>query len=151
MLQKIQQREREHAALSKELGIFVNEESRANKLTSLTILELDKELRDEVHQLKKLKEERMVEVIELKSKDEEISAKVKMEPFFISTKTVPTDQKLEELKQHIRDMNVSVSRPLKLFSLFRHYPLSSCKTFLASHFPSTGVLDWELVAGGLHY
>ena len=135
MLQKIQQREREHAALSKELGIFVNEESRANKLTSLTILELDKELRDEVHQLKKLKEERMVEVIELKSKDEEISAKVKMEPFFISTKTVPTDQKLEELKQHIRDMNVSVSRPLKLFpsSVTTRSPLARPFLPLISH------------------
>jgi ABC-type Zn2+ transport system substrate-binding protein/surface adhesin len=30
-----------------------------------------------------------------------------MEPFFISTKTVPSDQKLEELKEHIREMTVS--------------------------------------------
>jgi hypothetical protein len=41
-------REREHSSLTKELGIAVNEESRANRLTTLTILELDKELRDEV-------------------------------------------------------------------------------------------------------
>jgi len=114
--QKIQQREREHAALSKELGIFVNEESRANKLTNLTILELDKELRDEVHQLKKLKEERMMEVLELKAKDEEASAKV-----FISTKTVPTDQKLEELKQHIRDMNVSLRSSVMACELYSHF------------------------------
>ena len=36
--QKIQMREREHVALSKELGIYINEESRANKLASFTIL-----------------------------------------------------------------------------------------------------------------
>ena len=60
--QKIEHREREHVALSKELGISINEDSRAIKLATLTILELDKELRDEVVRLKKLKEERMKEV-----------------------------------------------------------------------------------------
>ena len=49
-----------------------------------------------------------VQVIELKSKDEEICGKVKMEPYFISVKTVPSDEKLEDLKRHIREMTVSL-------------------------------------------
>jgi hypothetical protein len=105
-LQKIQIREREHAALSKELGIFINEESRANKLANLTILELDKELRDDVFQLKSLKEERMKEVIELKNADEEVCAKLNVEPVYVPTKVVPTDEQMEGLKKHIRDMKV---------------------------------------------
>jgi hypothetical protein len=105
-LQKIQIREREHAALSKELGIFTNEESRANKLANLTILELDKELRDDVFQLKSLKEERMKEVIELKNADEEVCAKLNVEPVYVPTKVVPTDEQMEGLKKHIRDMKV---------------------------------------------
>jgi hypothetical protein len=40
--------------------------------------ELDVELLNEVQQLKKIKAERMKEVIELKTKDEEISGKVKV-------------------------------------------------------------------------
>jgi hypothetical protein len=38
LFQKIEQREREHAALIKELCIFVNEDDRESKLASLTML-----------------------------------------------------------------------------------------------------------------
>ena len=100
-------REREHISLSKELGIRVNEESRANQLASLTILELDKALREEVLQLKVVKEERMKEVIELKTVDEEVCQKLNADPMYVPTKVVPTDEQMEALKKHIRDMKVS--------------------------------------------
>ena len=105
--QKIEMREREHIALSKELGIHVNEEKRANSLARLTILELDKALREEVLQLKAVKEDRMKEVIQLKGDDEEICAKLMVEPMYVPTKVVPTDDQMEALKKHIRDMKVS--------------------------------------------
>ena len=78
-----------------------------NRLNRLTILELNKELRDDVLHLKALKEERMKEVIELKSVDEQLCDKLKMEPMYVPTKVVPTDEQLEGLKKHIRDMKVS--------------------------------------------
>ncbi len=69
--------------------------------------ELDKELRDDVQQLKALKEERMREVLKLKALDEKLCQAIKMEPIYVPTKVVPTDEQLETLKQHIREMEVS--------------------------------------------
>ena len=76
-------------------------------MSKLTILQLDKVLRDEVLSLKAVKEERMKEVIELKTIDEEVCAKLKLEPIFVPSKIVPTDEQMETLKKHIRDMKVS--------------------------------------------
>jgi protein regulator of cytokinesis 1 len=109
-------REREHVALSKELGIYINQESRANKMASLTILELDKELRDDVQQLKALKEERMREVLKLKALDEKLCQAIKMEPIYVPTKVVPTDEQLETLKQHIRVMEALKNQRFEKFT-----------------------------------
>jgi len=68
---------------------------------------LDKVLREEVLSLKALKEERMKEVLELKMLDEEICAKLKVEPIYVPSKAVPTDEQMETLKKHIKDMKVS--------------------------------------------
>ena len=76
-------------------------------MSKLTILQLDKVLRDEVLSLKAVKEERMKEVIELKTIDEEVCAKLKLEPIYVPSKVVPTDEQMETLKKHIRDMKVS--------------------------------------------
>ena len=60
-----------------------------------------------MQQLKALKEERMREVLKLKTVDEKLCDQLRMEPVYVPTKVVPTDEQLESLKQHIREMEVS--------------------------------------------
>ena len=60
-----------------------------------------------MQQLKALKEDRMREVLKLKSVDEKLCEQLRMEPVYVPTKVVPTDEQLETLKQHIREMEVS--------------------------------------------
>ena len=40
----------------------------------------------------------LVEVRQLRKTDEDLCAKLDMDPFYISTRTVPTAQKMDELK-----------------------------------------------------
>lgn len=108
-LQKIGIRECECAALRKELGIFIGEEYRGSNLQSnLTIHELDLKLRDDVLRLKSIREERLKDLAELKTADEEVCAKLGLESMDVSTKVVPTQEQMAALKKHVEDMKVYV-------------------------------------------
>ena len=68
------------------------------------LLQLYSQLKSEVIRLESMKEERMVEVRGLKKQDEELCCKLSMDPFYISSTTVPTSAQLEGIKDHIKRM-----------------------------------------------
>merc|ERR1719445_19297 len=85
--------------LSKEMGVpFVEPDS------NLSLLKLQHAVRAEARKLEAMKEERMKEVLKLKSLDEELCTKLCMDPFYISSTTVPTTAQLEGVKDHIKRM-----------------------------------------------
>ena len=67
-------------------------------------MKLEKALRQEAEKLEAMKKERMVEVLRLKKKDENICHKMEMDPFHLSTTVVPSTTQLNGLKEHIRTM-----------------------------------------------
>ena len=68
------------------------------------LLQLYSQLKSEVTRLESMKEERMVEVRGLQKQDEELCCKLSMDPFYISSTTVPTSAQLEGIKDHIKRM-----------------------------------------------
>lgn len=87
--------------LGKELGIELQDPD-----SHMGPLELEKFLRDEVKNLELKKEEKMVEVRELRKEDEEICAKIEAEPFYVSLKFLPTPSEMTALQNHVREMRV---------------------------------------------
>ena len=72
--------------------------------SQLSLMKLEKALRQEAEKLEAMKKERMVEVLRLKKKDENICHKMEMDPFHLSTTVVPSTTQLNGLKEHIRTM-----------------------------------------------
>ena len=85
--------------LSKELGVPFEEPD-----PNLSLLKLQHAVRAEARKLEAMKEERMREVLKLKSLDEELCNKLCMDPYYISSTTVPTTAQLDGLKDHIKRM-----------------------------------------------
>ena len=85
--------------LSKELGVPFEEPD-----PNLSLLKLQHAVRAEARKLEAMKEERMREVLKLKSLDEELCNKLCMDPYYISSTTVPTTAQLDAVKDHIKRM-----------------------------------------------
>ena len=85
--------------LSKELGVPFEEPD-----PNLSLLKLQHAVRAEARKLEAMKEERMREVLQLKSLDEELCNKLCMDPYYISSTTVPTTAQLDAVKDHIKRM-----------------------------------------------
>ena len=85
--------------LSKELGVPFEEPD-----PNLSLLKLQHAVRAEARKLESMKEERMREVLKLKSLDEELCNKLCMDPYYISSTTVPTTAQLDAVKDHIKRM-----------------------------------------------
>merc|ERR550539_137738 len=85
--------------LSQEMGLgYQQPDSR------LTLMKLENALRREKEKLEALKKERMAEVLDLKKKDKAVCQKIEVDPFHISSSTVPSTRQLQDLKDHIRSM-----------------------------------------------
>ena len=54
--------------------------------------------------LETVKEERMAEVLKLRKTDEELCQRLAVDPFYVSSTTVPTSHQMEGLKEHIRGL-----------------------------------------------
>jgi len=85
--------------LSKEMGVSFEEPD-----SNLSLLRLQSAVRAEARKLEAMKEERMREVLKLKSLDEELCNKLCMDPYYISSTTVPTTAQLDGVKDHIKRM-----------------------------------------------
>lgn len=83
--------------LSKELGVEYEEPG-----SNLALLNVEHTMRAEAKRLAELKEERMKEVLKLRRQDEELCRRLGLDPYYISSTTVPTTQQLEGLLDHIR-------------------------------------------------
>jgi len=85
--------------LSKEMGVSFEEPD-----SSLVLIKLEHSMRLEAKKLKDLKDERMKEVLKLRKQDEELCQRLGMDPYYVSSTTVPTTYQMEGLKDHIRSM-----------------------------------------------
>ena len=83
--------------LSKETGLRFEEPD-----TYLSLLKLQHAVRAKAKKLEAMKEERMREVLKLKNIDEELCNKLCMDPYYISSTTVPTTTQLDGVKDHIK-------------------------------------------------
>ena len=61
-------------------------------------------MRVEAKKLKDMKDARMSEVLVLRKKDEELCQRLGMDPYYVSSTTVPTTYHMDGLKDHIRSM-----------------------------------------------
>merc|ERR1719219_308016 len=85
--------------LSLEMGVEYQQPD-----SHLSLMKLENALRREKEKLELLKNERMVEVLELKKKDETLCQKMEVDPFYVSSTVVPSTRQLQDLKDHIRSM-----------------------------------------------
>ena len=72
--------------------------------SSQSLLKLQQAVKIEAKRLEAMKQERMREVLNLKSIDEELCTKLCMDPYYISSTTVPTTAQLDGVKDHIKRM-----------------------------------------------
>jgi len=99
ILDMLERHTKQAVKLSKELGVSFDEPDE-----SLVLVKLEQAVRKEAERLEKLKEERLEEVRALRKVDEELCGRLGMDPFYISTSNVPNPAKLQELKDHIRNL-----------------------------------------------
>jgi len=85
--------------LSKEMGVSFEEPDE-----SLVLIKLEHALRVEAKKLKDLKDARMNEVLLLRKQDEDLCQRLGMDPYYVSSTTVPTTYQMDGLKDHIRSM-----------------------------------------------
>jgi len=100
LLESLEHHSRVCQKLSKEMGVSYDEPD-----AHLSLLELQQAMKAEAVKLGDMKEERMKEVLKLKKIDEDICNKICMDPYYVSSTTVPTTAQLEGLKDHIRRMD----------------------------------------------
>jgi len=94
--------------LSKELGISYDTPD-----SGLVLVQYERAVRHEADRLAELKEERLVEVRKLRKTDEELCARLGMDPFYISSTTVPDTSKLNQLKDHIAELESTLLARMK--------------------------------------
>eukprot|EP00092_Neocalanus_flemingeri_P102604 GFUD01131245.1.p1 GENE.GFUD01131245.1~~GFUD01131245.1.p1 ORF type:complete len:662 (-),score=174.00 GFUD01131245.1:409-2394(-) len=85
--------------LSKEMGVSYDEPD-----SSLVLIKLEHSMRLEAKKLKDLKDDRLKEVLKLMKQDEELCQRLGMDPYYVSSTTVPTTYQMDGLKDHIRSM-----------------------------------------------
>ena len=73
----------------------------------LGLLEVEKLLREEVRNLEEKKEEQLKEVRQLRKEDEELCAKLELDPYYVSLKVIPAPDQVVALRKHVSDMRVS--------------------------------------------
>ena len=72
--------------------------------SDLTIIQLEKRLRQCVETMSKEKQERLKLMKSRMKVDQHLCDALNAIPYYIPTGSVPTDQQLDELEQHIRDL-----------------------------------------------
>ena len=68
---------------------------------NITTLQLEKDLRTQVETLKKMKHDRLKQLKRLTTVEQQLCDSLCMTPYYIPSNTVPSDEQLRELSQHI--------------------------------------------------
>lgn len=96
--------------LAKELGVPLYKPSE-----TLTMLQLEKDIRSKVEGLSKEKAERLKQLKQMTTMDEVLCAKLAMAPHYVPSGAVPSVQQLAELEEHIRGLEAEQVRRQKHF------------------------------------
>lgn len=97
--------------LCKELGIPPYKSN-----DSLTMLQLEKDIRAKVDGLTKEKNDRLKHLKQLTKMDEQLCARLAMTPHYVPSGMVPSTQQLAELEEHIRGLETEQMRRQKNFT-----------------------------------
>jgi len=94
--------------------------------SDLTIIQLEKRLRQCVETMTKEKQERLKLMKSRMKVDQQLCDALNAIPYYIPTGSVPTDQQLDELEQHIRDLeseqvHVNSTGFVRILEKFRKY------------------------------
>ncbi|CAK8677002.1 unnamed protein product [Clavelina lepadiformis] len=82
----------------------------------MTIMEREKDLRLCVNRLNKLKRERLCLLTSLKSVEQELCDQLCATPCYIATGSIPSEEQLEQLKDHIETLKTEKQRRKEMFS-----------------------------------
>ncbi|XP_077332231.1 protein regulator of cytokinesis 1-like isoform X2 [Lithobates pipiens] len=86
---------------------------------SMTILQIERDLRVRLELLTKHKNERLEELMLLQKKDQELCSDLCVTPYYIPSGSIPSHKQLEELKEHIRVQSEEKKNRLEVFSSLR--------------------------------
>jgi len=92
--------------------------------SDLTIIQLEKRLRLHVETMTNEKQERLKMMKARMKVDQQLCDVLNAIPYYIPTGSVPTDQQLDELEQHIRDLeSEQVANQCRLVQCFTVLPI----------------------------
>lgn len=86
---------------------------------SMTILQIERDLRVRLELLTKHKNERLEELMLLQKEDQELCSDLCVTPYYIPSGSIPSHKQLEELKEHIRVQSEEKKKRLEVFSSLR--------------------------------
>ncbi|KAM5192870.1 protein regulator of cytokinesis 1-like isoform 2-T2 [Mantella aurantiaca] len=86
---------------------------------SLTILQIERDLRVRLELLMKKKDERLEELKLLQQEDQELCSDLCVTPYYIPSGSIPSHKQLEELREHIRAQSEEKKKRLEVFSSLR--------------------------------
>ncbi|KAM9329143.1 protein regulator of cytokinesis 1-like [Gastrophryne carolinensis] len=86
---------------------------------SLTVLQIERDLRVRLELLMKQKNERLEELKLLQEKDQELCSDLCVTPYYIPSGSIPSDKQLQELKEHIKTQTEEKRKRLEVFSTLR--------------------------------
>ncbi|CAH1783464.1 unnamed protein product [Owenia fusiformis] len=110
LLQNVETYGEELVTLHKELNIPSVEPKK-----TLTILQLEKDLRTRVDNLSKMKHERMKILKKLKETDQALCDALCTTPYYIPTGTVPSQEQIKTLEEHITTLTTEKERRATIF------------------------------------
>ena len=87
----------------------------------LSLIDVEKKIRDEISQLKVEKEERMKSYKEAKIAEEAACELTASNPLFITIDKMPTDSQVRQIQDHISQLNVSITVAYKNLGYFRWF------------------------------
>ncbi|XP_067106917.1 protein regulator of cytokinesis 1 isoform X3 [Osmerus mordax] len=85
----------------------------------LTVLQMEKHLRDEVDALGREKAERLLEKQQLEKQDKDLCVELCATPYYIPTGSIPSTTQLKELRQHIATLTEEKTKRVAVFSGLR--------------------------------
>ncbi|XP_069834139.1 protein regulator of cytokinesis 1-like isoform X2 [Dendropsophus ebraccatus] len=86
---------------------------------TLTILQIERDLRLRLELLSKMKNERLEELRILQQKDQELCSDLCVTPYYIPSGCIPSHTQIEELKEHIKVQTEEKRKRLQVFSTLR--------------------------------
>ena len=90
----------------------------------LSLIDVEKKIRDEISQLKVEKEERMKSYNEAKIAEEAVCELTGSNPLYIAIDKMPTDDQVRQIQDHIRQLEVRITVAYKKFCYFRWFLFS---------------------------